>query len=405
MLSWTVRLLRGRPPNVERLERRGKAKGLLRALSYEDPVTDTEGRTVDLGSSVRVAAVTALARHDDPVAFEGLVRALDDPEQSVRVAAIRAMRARRGSAATGQLAEIAARWSGSEHALARAEAVDALAEIGDASVPPSIIGELLSRPAELDAADCDVAARLVRASGASAVHLTIDDLIGHLREASAPSRARKLLVALAPESVDPLLDALRDARARHEAALALGSTGDARAVEPLSSIMLSDEDPVVRRAAAWSLGAIRDPAAVEPLLLATRDTEFAVRVEAIDSFEKLGNAGVALAVSAVVAPALEESARKAVEAAYAADHGLGEGEAVDPAGPDPEPEPEPAVEAEAATEPVPEPEPEPEPPSEPAPRPAPTTSANGAAPPPEQPAPNRISAPRLKRLIDRYIGD
>ena len=405
MLSSTVRLLRGRPPNVERLERRGKAKGLLRALSYEDPVTDTEGRTVDLGSSVRVAAVDALGRHGDPLAFEGLVRALDDPEQSVRVAAIRAMRARRGPAATGQLAEIAARWSGSEHALARAEAVDALAEIGDASVAPSVIGELLSRPAEVDNEDCEVAARLVRAGGPSAVRATVEDLVGHLREASAPSRARKLLVALVPESVEPLLDALRDARARHEAALALGSTGDARAVEPLSGVMLSDEDPVVRRAAAWALGAIRDPAAVEPLLLATRDSEFAVRVEAIDSFEKLGNAGVALAVSAVVAPALEESARKAVEAAYAADHGLGEGEAVDPAEPERGPDPEYPVEPEVATEPVPEAEPEPGPPTEPEPRPAPPTGANGAAPPPGHPAPTRISAPRLKRLIDRYIGD
>ncbi len=365
MLSSTVRMLRGRPPNVERLERRGNTKALLRALSYEDPVTDTDGQRVDLGSGVRVAAAEALTRVDEPAATDGLIRALDDPEESVRVAAIRGLRARGGPEAVGPLTAVATNWSDSDRALSRAEAVDALTALGEGAVASGAVQELLARPAELDTADCEVAARLIRGAGEPAVKATIEELLVHLREASAPARARKLLVALAPESIDPLIEALGDQRARHEAALALGSTGASKAVEPLSQVMLSDEDPAVRRAAAWALGAIRDPAAVEPLLLATRDAEFPVRIEAIDSFEKLGNAGVALAVSALMAPALEESPRKEIE-----------GEAPTTEREPPESGPEPDM------------------------------RDNGTAPspaPPERQTTVRRSAPRLRRLIDRYL--
>src|SRR5687768_15853702 len=225
-----LRLRRGRPPNVERLERAGKASSLLRALSYEDPVTDRSGNTVDLGTPVRAQAVAALARVDSPLAFEGILRALNDPDEEVRVAAVHGLLERGGPAALEPLITVAVNWSDSERARSRAEAVDALVTIGDARVSPAVAAELLARPHELEPADGEMLARLTRASGGDVVQATISDLLAHLREASAPTRARMLLVALAPESVEPLIGALEDDRARHEATLALGSAHASRAV-------------------------------------------------------------------------------------------------------------------------------------------------------------------------------
>jgi hypothetical protein len=133
----------------------------------------------------------------------------------------------------------------------------------------------------------------------------VTELIAHLREASAPARARRLLVWLAPASVEPLIDLLDDGRAREDAALALGATHDSRALEPLCSIMLGDDPAPVRRAAAWALGELKDQGAVEPLLLATGDRDYDVRSEASASFDRLGNAAIAVAMSALVRPALE----------------------------------------------------------------------------------------------------
>jgi HEAT repeat protein len=289
---------------VEKLARAGKVARLLRALQYEDQVTDRDGRTVDLGASVRAQAAHALAAHDDPLAIEGLLRAAADPEEVVRVAAIRALRERGGPAPLDALFTAAITWTDDERAQARAEAADALVDIADPQVPRRAVAELLAREHELEPFDCELLGRLARAPGGVVAAETIADLIAHLGEASAPDRASALLVALAPDSVEPMIDALADGRSRDKVAGALGEAQDVRAVEALCTRLIQDDDPAVRRASARALGSIRHPAAVETLLVASRDSDYETRSAAIDAFDQLGNTAVAVAVGVMIGPAL-----------------------------------------------------------------------------------------------------
>ena len=301
-----VRLVRGRPPRVEKLERKGDVGGLLRALSYEDPITDSEGRFVDLGLTVRKSAVEALGRMESRAAFDGLLTALGDPDDAVRITAVRGLRERGDPLAVEQLTSAVTNWTEPQHARAREEALDVLVSLRDPTAPRRVAAGLLTRTTELDEADdAHILRRLAHAGGHDALHGTIDDLMARLREDGPSERVRLMLVWLAPASVDPLIAALDDDVTRRDAIFALGGTHDARAVGRLSSILLGDDDARTRTAAAWALGEIRDPAAVEPLLIATGDSDYGVRSEASVNFDKLGNAAIAVAMSALVRPALE----------------------------------------------------------------------------------------------------
>ena len=299
-------LLRGRRPNVEKLERKGNVDGLIRALRYEDRAVDRDDNVLDLAVNVRRAATEALARIESRAAFDGLLRALDDPQPSVRIAAVDGLRERGDPLAVEQLTSAATNWTEPEYAEARAEAVGALAFLRDPTTPRRVAAGLLTRTTELDEdSDAPVLRKLARAGGHDALVGTIADLVARLREGSAPARTRTLLVWLAPDSVEPLIGALDAVPAREEAIAALGETRDSRAVEGLCSVLLGDDQATIRAAAARALGEIRDPAAVEALLLASGDQEYEIRTAAGDSFDKLGNAAIAVAVMRLVQPALE----------------------------------------------------------------------------------------------------
>ena len=346
-------VLRRRHPNVEKLERKGNVEGLVRALSYEDRAVDREGHVLDLGVEVRRAATQALAGMESRAAFDGLLRALDDPQPSVRITAVDGLRERGDPLAVEQLTSAATNWTQPEYAEARAHAVEALAFLRDPTTPRRVAAGLLTRNSELDDdADAAVLRKLARAGGHDALVGTIADLVARLREGSAPARTRKLLVWLAPESVEPLIEALDAVPARGEAIAALGETHDQRAVEGLCSVLLGDDEPAVRSAAARALGEIRDPAAVEALLLASGDADYEVRSAAGDSFDKLGNTAIAVAVMALVQPAIEngsaaqrdeiaiaETADDAEPPATPAPAGEAEppAESVRPVGPEPRP--------------------------------------------------------------------
>jgi HEAT repeat protein len=303
-----VRLLPRRPPDVEKLAQTGSVKGLVRALRYEDPVTDRDGRFVDLGAGIRAAAARGLARQADADAYDALVRALADPEDSVRLAAVHSLRERGDRRAVEPLLSLAMSYTDEDQPPSRGEAIRTLALLRDAEVARRAAAELLARPEDLNELDVTALRHLARAGGSEAIGATIEDLLGHMRDGPTPGRARRLVVALAPESVEPLISSLDDNRARQEAVLALGAIRDSRAVGPLGSLLLEDGDSSVRSSAAWALGAIRDPAATEPLLAATRDPDYDVRAEAVAAFDGLGNAGIALAVRALAGSALEDGA-------------------------------------------------------------------------------------------------
>jgi HEAT repeat protein len=313
----TVRLLGGRPPKVEKLRRKNDVDGLVRALRYQDPVRDRDGVVVDLGVEVRKLATEALAGIAGDAATGGLLRALDDPEESVRISAVRGLRERGDAGAAEQLTSAVTNWTEPEYATARGEALEALASLRDPAAPRRLVAGLVTRGAELDPeTDAEVLRRLTQAGGHDALAGTIEDLVARLREGTAGARERAMLVWLAPDSVDPLIRALGDEAGRREAIFALGAIHDSRAVEKLCSILLGEDEPSIRTAAAWALGEIKDPAAVESLLVATADSDYHVRSEASASFDKLGNAAIAVAMSALVRPALENGAgpRDAIEA-------------------------------------------------------------------------------------------
>jgi HEAT repeat protein len=130
-------------------------------------------------------------------------------------------------------------------------------------------------------------------------------------------------------AVEPLLAALRDpdGNTRHAAAQALAKTGDGRAVEPLLAA-LADQDVRVSMAAAAALGEIRDGSAVEPLaaILAGPADDMTRRMAATVA---LGGIGDGRAVEPLVA-ALADPNDRMVVAAAAALLTIGDGRAVEP---------------------------------------------------------------------------
>jgi HEAT repeat protein len=92
-------------------------------------------------------------------------------------------------------------------------------------------------------------------------------------------------------------------------------------VAPLCGLLLESSEPSTRRAAAWSLGEIRDPAAVEALVLATGDPDYDVRTEAGGAFDKFGNVGVALALTAMSPAALPSGEVAGLDAGGAVEEG------------------------------------------------------------------------------------
>lgn len=89
------------------------------------------------------------------------------------------------------------------------------------------------------------------------------------------------------------LDALHhsDARARRQAAAALGVLAERRAIEPLIELLARDISPDVRANAARTLGRLDDVRAIEPLrTAANHDVSASVRGTAIRVLEKMKDA-------------------------------------------------------------------------------------------------------------------
>ena len=79
----------------------------------------------------------------------------------------------------------------------------------------------------------------------------------------------------AESDVEGLIRALRsdDRHTREVAAETLGDIGDVSAVEPLISVLNSEENNYVRADIAVALGKIGDPRAVEPLIAGNTSTD------------------------------------------------------------------------------------------------------------------------------------
>jgi len=129
------------------------------------------------------------------------------------------------------------------------------------------------------------------------------------------------------QEFDSLLKALRegDSYKRHDAAVGLGKSGKAAAVEPLIQA-LSDQDYLLRSFAASSLGHLNDARVLDPLIKTLADENQRVRRSAA---EALGNLGNPKALDALVKLQSDEDVLVRRSAATALGS-LGVVEAVDP---------------------------------------------------------------------------
>jgi HEAT repeat protein len=158
----------------------------------------------------------------------------------------------------------------------RGRAAAALGQIGDARVVEPLL-------AALNDQDSAVRERAARALGRIGDARAVEPLLAALNDQDRPERScseQKF------PSVEPLLAALNDqgsSAVRRAAARALGQIGDARAVEPLLT-MLKDGQKV----AVEALGQM-GKAAVEPLrtVLKDEDTQESIRQAAVEELRRI----------------------------------------------------------------------------------------------------------------------
>ena len=108
---------------------------------------------------------------------------------------------------------------------------------------------------------------------------------------SIDKEAIKLLVKLGQPAVDPLIHALNDKHSgvRKNAAEALGEIGDTRAIDPLMTTLLEDDDGTVRKCAAEALGRIGDSRSLKALTIALRDRKSKVQESAGEAVQVIIN--------------------------------------------------------------------------------------------------------------------
>ena len=193
----------------------GVWKELLAALDDPDP-------------AVSMAASDALGRINDLAAVSGLLIAVDHPSEQVRLGSARALGMMEVEAAVEPLRAMLLRGEGLEVSVAG----EALGRIGGPAATDALLTAL---------ADPQPTARW---------HVAMAALERMGEPAVAP------LVAM--------LDS-QDARARRNAAQALGWIGSSSATEALVHALKRDGDGAVRAQAAWALGEIGDPAARKAL--------------------------------------------------------------------------------------------------------------------------------------------
>ena len=167
--------------------------------------------------------------------------------------------------------------------IARMQAIEALGQVGDARVVPSLL-EALKDP------NIQVQYIAIKA-------------LGELRDKRA---------------VEPLVEALehRDPGIVSAAALALGELRDKRAVEPLMTILSNTEQGVFRLGTIQTLGVLKDPRATALLTEQLDDTSVQVRRIATEALGEIGDRGA-------IAPLLKTLNDQSAEVRWAAADALG----------------------------------------------------------------------------------
>jgi len=232
------------------------------------------------------------------------MRALGDPHDRVRCAAIAALYERGDDASLA----LAAAHLREDDGQALPAAFRALVELQKPGSTLLLVMAIVHREDERPISETDAAIlRALRESeGPESDRDVVEMLVSALLDPreDVAERAEDLLELLAPESVDALIRELDRGLAPERAAAVLGRLKDARALESLVNGLRSD-NAQVRAECCRALGELRDPAASEPLLAATRDPEHLVRAAAGAALDRIGTAAIAVGVAALLRPLLE----------------------------------------------------------------------------------------------------
>lgn len=265
----------------------------------------------------RLAAIGGLAQAAHPAVVASLVSLLGDPDPEIRARAARALGWPGNAAAVAGLAARAG--DPAEVPSVRAAAIAALGRIGDPAVASSVEawagdGEpqvrreaslvLIETPVGAGADRVAAAIRLLRdlaqdgqvralaalALGASGDARALDPLVEALEDRRPPAGYADLPAGTVAEGMAGTfaqrLRSLHNVRAH--AAVALGRLGDRRAVPPLLKA-LADPDPVLRTQAAAALGRLKAGEAVPSLIGALQDTDAGVRQTAATALGIMGD--------------------------------------------------------------------------------------------------------------------
>ena len=272
-------------------------------MRYRETATDDDGAEWDLTSQIRVEAVEALARSDDPTVVGDLADALDDPMPSVRLAAVDAIAAVGMPVGVEQLVECAIDGDGGNDELA-GRALEVLTSWRVEGVAELLAERLLDRDEEpLDDDHRDALDGLLEADprGAAARGAVAERIVASLegnRDADSEARGAQILRWLGAPGVDSVLAALADGRVQPALVRAAGRLGDARAIDPIVR-GLGNRDPAVREAAATAAEALNHTGAVPALLAATQDAEQPVRDAASAALNRMGTAAVIAGLAAL----------------------------------------------------------------------------------------------------------
>jgi len=179
----------------------------------------------------------------------------------------------------------------------RGAALRALGRIRDPAAIPELIGALGMPEAALPQRIAEI---LVRFGDAA-----VEPLCAEVRNPDSETRrmwAAEILGWLGNrEAAIPLIDALGDVNpeVRAKAAGALGKLLEARAIDQLLEMLLSDPIPFVRTRVAQALGAIGHPRVVDHLVQVLKDPEWWVRIRAIEALEQIGKEAAGTLLAAI----------------------------------------------------------------------------------------------------------
>lgn len=323
------------PPNIERMKKRKNVRGLIKALKHED-------------NKIRLGATGALGEIEDPAAVAPLIQLLksESPGSRVQKHAVWAL-GRIGSPALTPLIEAL----NDENKSVREKAADALGLIKDSRAVQPLFRALEDEYWPVRKATAIALGRIGDEAAVKPLLAALEDEYEAVRDkakealdqlgyqpdgtqfASPPDISKLASKA----DVQGLIEALsyeRDPEIRKTAAEALGELADPKAVEPLILLLnekwsdpngphdrsvkalmkigtpavkpliktlkaarrpsnpMMDPDLNLRVGCVRALGMIADPSSMDVLLQALSDNIPAVRFNAADSLEKIGEPAV-----------------------------------------------------------------------------------------------------------------